>query len=173
MGRVAMLVLVVPALAACSTSKPPPTVVTVDATVPRPALTVAAPSTPQADFCAADIYVTSITSDPLGCFLDVRVRDEAGELTFPCEGGDAQARFPHVYFRGRASGDVVDLTLQTTFDFVDGCRWTSEQNIRGSVSAGELDYAYTEAPAPGQSDCASACTARAKVTVRRRSAAAE
>lgn len=167
MRRVAMLALA-PLLHACAASQPA-TVIVIEAPTP-PA--VAAPPTHHSDICVADIRMRPIKPDSSTCFIDARVRDKGGELTFPCRGGDAEARFPGAHFRGRVSGGELDVSLQTTFDFEDGCRWVSEQHIRGSVLGADLDYAYTEAPAPGQSGCASACTARAKVAVRRRQSVA-
>lgn len=169
MRCITMFALWAVALIACSPAERLPPVIVVDAPAPAPALVVAAPSSRTDDTCAAVIEVQQVAANRPTCFVDARVRNEAGELRFPCEGGDAEARFAGAHFLGRASGDEVDVTLQTTFDFEDGCRWVSEQRIRGSLSANELDYTYTEAPAPGQSGCTSPCAARAKVAVSRRS----
>jgi hypothetical protein len=128
----------------------------------------ATPPPERSPTCSALLTVKQVDADSSSCVIDTRVRDNAGELVYPCEGGEANARFFQAHFRGSVTAGVVDVALSTTFDFEDGCRWISEQHITGPVSATTLEYRYTEAPAPGQSGCAPACTARASVGVARR-----
>ena len=160
----ALASLLGPLLTSCVVAPPPPAVVVVDA----PPLAVAAPPTDHAETCVALLAVEPIDMSSRTCFIDARVRDKVGELVFPCAGGDAEARFTGARFRGAVSSGVVDVSLSTAFDFEDGCRWVSQQHIRGSLSGPALEYSYTEAPEPGQSGCAAACAAQAVVAVRPR-----
>jgi hypothetical protein len=145
-------------LLSCVPPEPPPAVVVVDA--PRPLAVAARDGT-----CTARLRVQPISPDSSSCFIDARMRDQTGELLFPCDGGPAVARFRGARFEGTVQSEQVDLTLRTSFDFDDGCRWGSDQRIHGSLLSPTLGYTYNEAPEPGQSGCSRACTAEATIVV--------
>lgn len=101
------------------------------------------------------------------CFIDERVTRVPGVLRYPCSGdGWAKAAFGPALFLGRVDHGQVALTLNTEFDFSDHCTWSTEQTLRGALSSGGLDYAYTEHPNAGQRGCASSCRATARATFR-------
>lgn len=158
----------IPLLASCLAAPPPPA--DVEIVAPAPAVQGAAPAPPthHGERCTVSLGVEPIVASSPTCFVDARVRDGKGEIAFPCTGGDAEARFGSTRFRGAVSQGVVDVSLSTTFDFKDGCRWISQQRITGALSEPALEYSYTESPAPDQSGCASACSARARLAVGRR-----
>lgn len=114
--------------------------------------------------CESPIRIRS-TNTRGGCWIDVELQ-QIGQLRTPCDGrdGPAEAVFASRRFRGRVSDGRLALRLTTEFPFGDGCRWESEQTIRGNVSAPELTFRYDEHPAEGQSGCASACSADGTVT---------
>jgi len=156
----ALLFLLASAVAACMAGAQP-TVVTVPVTSPVGSTPIAEPP----KTCGAHLTAKQVNANSSTCFVDARVRDGVGELVYPCAGGEAEARFASARFSGSVSDGLVDLTLSTTFDFEDGCHWVSHQQIRGMLSAPALEYGYTEEAAPGQSGCASPCTAQAMVAV--------
>jgi hypothetical protein len=52
------------------------------------------------------------------------------------------------------------------FLYSDGCEWASAQHITGMAAPGSmLTFTYAEHPDPGQSGCASACSASGPITV--------
>ena len=100
------------------------------------------------------------------CYVDEKVTKRPGTLRFPCQGdGPATARFGSYLFRGEMRGGEVDLVLRTEFPWDDGCRWTSEQHLRGKPSTGRMGFSYAERPKPDQNGCMPACSAEATVTV--------
>ena len=100
------------------------------------------------------------------CQIDERVTRAPGRLTYPCGGGPAVAWFADSAFAGTvdAAGNVA-IEIQTGFDFSDGCRWTTKQQIQGNLGQGALRYSYREEPNEGQRGCANACLASATVRV--------
>lgn len=166
MLRAALLSPLALLLVSCVLPAPAPVVVVVESAPPP--LSVAAPPSDHGEQCSVLLAVKPIVMDSSTCFIDARVRDKVGELVFPCAGGAAEARFSGARFQGSVSRGMVDVSLSTSFDFEDGCRWVSQQHLSGPASGPELEYTYTEAPAPGQRGCASACAAQARVTVSRR-----
>ena len=97
-------------------------------------------------------------------------RGDLGELVFHCDGGAAEARFGAARFRGAIRHGVLDVVMTAPFDWDDGCKWASEQHLRGRLSVGTLEYTYTEAPLHAQDGCAPPCAARAQVSVQVRAA---
>jgi hypothetical protein len=135
------------------------------AVVPEVWLATAPPvDRPDAGPCAATLVAAAVTATP-GCWVDEKVANQTTSLTYACAGGAAVAPFD-VDFVGSVSTDGrVDLGATSDFEWDDGCRWRSEQRIVGALSAGTLDYSYTEKPIAGEG-CASAhCTASAQVAV--------
>ena len=97
------------------------------------------------------------------CFVDDAIKSNVGTLLFPCGGGGATATFGNKQFWGRVEDGEVHLCTRTAFTFSDGCRWQSAQEMRGPLSGEALNFSYVERPKEGESGCASACTASAKV----------
>ena len=65
---------------------------------------------------------------------------------------EAEATFKDAHFKGVVSrGQVVDLRLETEFDYKDGCTWRAIHTIEGMLSGGGLTYAYSEARRAGTS----------------------
>jgi len=100
-----------------------------------------------------------------GCQIDERVSGQSAVLTYPCDGGAATAAFGTSVFTGSVTGGEVDVAIETTFPFSDGCQWRSKQRIAGRLGA-PLAYTYEEAPEPGQGRCAPGCTASGLVEAR-------
>jgi hypothetical protein len=165
-SRQPLLLAVLATSSACAAPAPPPVVVVIGA----PSAAVASsPRPPEpAETCTAFVFVEKLALDPPTCFVDAKVQDRPGELTYPCGGGKADARFPGSVFQGAVTSGRLDVSLTTRFDWEDGCKWASEQHISGPISARTLEYTYTEGPLPGQEGCMGSCTARAKVRVRPR-----
>jgi len=98
------------------------------------------------------------------CSIDAE-EGAQGMLEWTCGGGDAKATVGKHTYTGTATGDAVAISVNTEFDFRDGCRWQSAQMISGNISSGSLDLVYTERPKPDQRGCARACEARGSVGV--------
>ncbi len=167
--------LVVPvaarALAACVVAQPAPAVTpspSSGAVAPAHAVAYnAPPPVVAATGCSLTLSVATVTTRA-GCSIDQRVSSQSTTVTYPCEGGPAQARFADAIFDGTVSADgLVELSLRTTFTFTDRCQWETKQEIRGQLQTGSLAYTYSEHPLPGQSGCAARCDAAAAVSVTR------
>lgn len=100
-----------------------------------------------------------------GCQIDERVSGQTAVMTYPCDGGAATAAFGTSVFTGSVVGGEVDVAIETTFPFSDGCQWRSKQRIAGTLGA-PLVYTYDESPEPGQGRCAPGCTASGSVEAR-------
>jgi hypothetical protein len=162
--RVTLLLV---ALTACAPKAPGPAEVVI--APPSPPVGSAAPDPSPSRTCHATLVVREVAPDHATCFVDAKVAGHPGDLSYACNGGPAEARFPGAVFRGTVVDGDLDVSLSTQFDWNDGCKWRSEQHLRGAVAPGKgsLEYTYTEAPLDGQEDCSSSCTARAQVEVRR------
>jgi hypothetical protein len=115
--------------------------------------------------CTRALRVLSVSPSGAGCFVDVVVADgDRGTLRFDCNGGAAEATFGTHVFAGSFDRGRIDICTGTSFDYSDGCRWNSAQRIQGPLAT-ELRFDYVESPAPGQSGCASRCSATARVLV--------
>ena len=120
---------------------------------------------PSAATCSAMLVVHDVQVRA-GCRIDERVTQAPARLTYPCAGGRATASFGASRFEGAVDRTgVVDIEIQTHFDFSDHCHWTTKQEITGSLHSGALAYEYREEPDRGQHGCASACVATAAVRV--------
>lgn len=119
--------------------------------------------------CQRSVVVTSLDVPP-GCFTDTLVKPgQTGTLSFPCNGdGEARLTFGKKSFKGAALGGKVEMCAGTEYPFSDGCKWTSAQRVRGSVTSGVLAFDYGEAPKVGQGQklCARACSAHGTVAVK-------
>ena len=113
--------------------------------------------------CERRIHVDPISLSGAGCFIDQQVEGRDGVLRFACGGGAATAIFDGASFAGSLDGDTVEVALSSSYDHTDGCTWVTSQRIRGSLSSGELEYRYSEAPTVGDSGCASPCYGTARV----------
>lgn len=122
---------------------------------------VGGPPVAQDGQCTANLAV-GVVNAPGTCTIDERVSGQSAVLVYPCAGGAAQAAFGESVFTGSVTGNVVDLSIETTFPFSDGCQWRSKQRITGTLG-GPLAYSYEEQPEPGQSGCTNGCTASATV----------
>jgi hypothetical protein len=112
--------------------------------------------------CMELLTVGALGESNGSCFVDARVRGVRGVLVYACDGGDAEADFGKAKFHGTFHDGALDISLETSFDFSDGCKWVSHQRISGTMR-NKVTYTYGEAPKPGQHNCASACTATANV----------
>jgi len=116
--------------------------------------------------------VVARTEGAEGCFIDERVTQTPGVVRYPCTGtGWAKATFGHALFLGRIEQGQVDLTLNTEFDFSDGCVWTTDQRLRGAITGDALDYTYAERPRSNQRGCSTSCRAHARARIEAESAA--
>jgi hypothetical protein len=123
--------------------------------------------------CSATLWVTEMRRSSASCYVDEVVTRTPGTLRYPCAGGDAEAifggssRFAGSVRDGNPQGAhaFVDVKISTDFPFSDGCQWRSVQLIQGHLGTGQLAFTYRENPVEGQSGCASACTADARVRV--------
>ena len=100
-----------------------------------------------------------------GCQIDERVSAQRTILTHSCGDGPASAAFADAVFEGGVSGGQLDISIETVFQFTDGCTWRTKQRISGFMSGGALSYHYEEQPDPGQRGCARGCLADAQVQV--------
>lgn len=115
--------------------------------------------------CRRTLRVTAVVPSAATCFVDTLVATgDEGTLFYECDGGAARAVFPRGTLQGVQVDGVLDLCGGSEFPYGDGCLWTSAQRIQGSL-AGPLTFAYSEAPALGETGCLSACSARGSVTV--------
>lgn len=122
---------------------------------------VAAPQTG----CQVTLAVGAVETRA-GCTIDERVSGQSAILNYDCAGGPASVDFGGSYFQGNVAGDEVDVSIETTFPFSDGCQWRSKQRISGILGTGVLAYTYEERPDPGQAGCSNGCLAEAAVSVR-------
>jgi len=122
---------------------------------------------PPGAMCAQELKAVRLTPSSSTCWVDEHVTSSNGVLTWPCAGGRATAVFSGSTFLGEVSADgKVDLTLETRFDFKDGCKWRSTQTIRGALKSDRLSYDYREEPLEGQSGCMAACRAAGEIRIR-------
>jgi hypothetical protein len=101
------------------------------------------------------------------CFVDVRIDlAEEGALEWECDQpmGRAEVRFSRARFTGVVNGNEVDVCFGSEFDWSDGCRWTSAQALRGSLTEPSLQLTYGEAPLTG-AGCQPPCSASGVVTI--------
>lgn len=91
---------------------------------------------------------------------------EEGVLEWECEQptGRAEVRFARARFTGVVSANQVDVCFGSEFDWSDGCRWTSAQALRGSLTDPTLQLTYGEAPL-SRVGCQTPCAASGVVTV--------
>ena len=108
--------------------------------------------------CTATLAVDAVQTRA-GCTIDERVSGRQATLQYGCGDGPATAAFGESVFQGAVSQGVLDLSIETIFDFTDGCRWRSKQRIAGPIGGGALRYEYDEQPDPGQTGCAAGCSA--------------
>lgn len=112
--------------------------------------------------CGAVLTVTEVRA-PDGCSIDERVSKRSARLIYPCAGGAARAAFGDAVFTGTFSSEgEIDISLDTTFEFSDGCTWSSVQRIAGTKGT-RLAYHYREAPLEGERGCAAGCEAEGHV----------
>jgi hypothetical protein len=111
--------------------------------------------------CTANLAV-GVVNAPSTCTIDERVSGQSALLVYPCTGGAAEAAFGQSVFRGSVQNNIVDISIETSFPFSDGCQWRSKQHITGQLGQA-LQYTYEEQPEPGQSGCTNGCLANATV----------
>ena len=117
--------------------------------------------------CTRSLFGNAVSGTSSTCFFDERVSGGTGVLEYECGGGQARITFGEHLFVGTYSAGFVDVFLSTSYMHdVGRCDWITEQRITGLVDEGRLDYAYDEAPAPGQSGCAGPCAGSAIIDVR-------
>jgi hypothetical protein len=97
--------------------------------------------------------VTIATSGPLpSCTFDTTVEASSpATLTYPCAGGSASVTFGSQVFTGSETGGTLSLsnvhTYTQHFAFMGtmfACDYKATQTISGSLTAGTLQYAYSE-----------------------------
>ncbi len=137
----------------------------VDAGVPTSCANAPGPQTAQR--CSQKLRVLSVSRSMPSCFVDVRMNvGDEGVLEWDCGTamGRAEVRFPRARFTGVVTGDLLEVCFGSEFDWTDGCRWTSAQALRGTLTAGAtLRLTYSEAPRPGQLGCVVPCSASGEV----------
>ena len=146
-------------LAACGSPRRPNVVVT-----PAPSVAPSASAAVGPSGCRTQIVV-GVVETRAGCEIDERVSGQGATVTHNCGDGPASASFADARFEGDVSGGQLDMSIETTFQFTDGCTWRTKQRIFGLMSSGELSYSYEEQPDPGQQGCARGCLAQARVRV--------
>lgn len=117
--------------------------------------------------CQRRLRLDSLSRSGATCFVDVRIDlAEEGELEWECDRplGRAEVRFARARFTGVVSANELDVCFGSEFDWADGCRWTSAQALRGSLSEPTLQLTYAEAPLSGLG-CQPPCAASGVVTV--------
>lgn len=140
------------------------------ATTPAPApasgvVVVEHGATPVPAQCTTTLSVGQVRTGA-SCSIDERVAGRSSLLVYPCGGGQATADFSGSVFQGVVDAQgQVRVFIETRFPYQDGCTWRSKQQITGPL-AGPLAYEYREEPEPGQTGCAGACVASARVEAR-------
>lgn len=116
--------------------------------------------------CRRNVVFGAINKSP-SCYVDVVAKEnQAGVLTYPCNGdGAATLSFGNKRFTGAVINGKVDVCTGTEYLFSDQCKWTSAQRVSGSVGDGELHFTYGEGPKPGQHNCAQKCGATSTITI--------
>lgn len=136
-----------------------------DAGVPTSCANAPGPQTAQR--CSQQLRVLSLSRSMASCFVDVRMNvGDEGVLEWDCGTtmGRAEVRFPRARFTGVVRGDLLEVCFGSEFDWTDGCRWTSAQALRGTLTAGAtLRLTYSEASQPGQLGCVVPCSASGEV----------
>ncbi len=136
-----------------------------DAGVPTSCANPPGPQTAQR--CSQKLRFLSVSRSMPSCFVDVRMNvGDEGVLEWDCGTtmGRAEVRFPRARFTGVVTGDLLEVCFGSEFDWSDGCRWTSAQALRGTLTAGAtLRLTYSEAPLPGQRGCVVPCSASGEV----------
>jgi len=153
------------ALALCAACGSPrrQTVATTPISTPATATVAVAPG-PGAQ-CQSQLEVGRVQTRP-GCQIDERVSQQTTVLTHPCGGdGPASATFADAVFQGNVNAGELDVSIETFFDFSDGCRWRTKQRLQGTLASGQLAYSYEEQPTAGQRGCAQGCFASATARV--------
>jgi hypothetical protein len=117
--------------------------------------------------CSRNVIVGALTRSTPACFTDNVIRDgQVGTLTFPCVGdGEATLRVGSSTFEGAVVGGDVRVCTGTQFAWIDGCTWTSAQQVSGTLAKGTLEFGYGEAPRAEQHGCATACRATGTLSV--------
>lgn len=117
--------------------------------------------------CQRRLRLDSLSRSSASCFVDVRIDlGEEGVLDWECDRptGPAEVRFARARFTGLVNADQVDVCFGSEFDWSDGCRWTSAQALRGSLTDLTLQLTYAEAPL-SRVGCQTPCAASGVVTV--------
>lgn len=113
--------------------------------------------------CHATVVMQTLTVSSSSCYVDVVAHPgDTAQLYWDCGAatGHAELRFATLTAAGPWSSPTVSVCFGTHFPWSDGCQWQSAQRVQGSpVSGATLQFSYEERPDPGQSGCASACTA--------------
>jgi len=151
------LVLVFFVVVGCGGRRASNVVVTPVQTAPSASVAVAGPQQ-----CQTTLAV-GVVQTRAGCQIDERVSGQTAVLSHACGDGPASVGFADAMFQGNVVGGVLDVSIETEFDFTDGCHWRTKQRIEGTLASGALQYGYEERPDPGQSGCARGCLANAQV----------
>jgi hypothetical protein len=117
--------------------------------------------------CFYPLVVTSLERSAPSCFVDVVIAvGQHGVLSFPCQGdGPAKIIFDSRQFSGADIAGTIDVCTGTEFPWGDGCTWTGAQRVTGTLAASTLTFSYAEGPKPGQTGCASPCTAGGTIAI--------
>lgn len=91
-----------------------------------------------AERCTLRLVAGRIDKSSPGCYLDERISDGAGTLSYPCGGdGPAEAVFGQHRYAGRMDGGKLELHLSTELDWEDGCRRGRTRSSAGRCSSVE------------------------------------
>jgi hypothetical protein len=114
--------------------------------------------------CMPTLIVGDIDKSMDSCFVDSVQPGKMGMLDFPCSGGPVSATFGPILFTGSVQNGMIAMDATTTFDWLDGCTWSSSQIITGTLASGSLAYSYSEKPILGKG-CETPCTASGTILV--------
>lgn len=126
------------------------------------------PATDPTDRCTRMLRTTYMFKTRPECWIDDSMKVVEGTLEYPCSGGGAAATFADLRFEGDFDGDGLTLCTATSFEGIDGCRWSSIQRIAGTISTETLHFDYHEATETGQRrrrHCEPSCTALAEIVI--------
>jgi hypothetical protein len=114
--------------------------------------------------CTPDLVVVDLVKSMPSCFVDSVQVGSQGGIEYPCEGGPVSATFGPITFTGTVVDGAAALDATTTFDWSDGCTWSSSQTITGTLASGSLEYTYSEMPIQG-TGCFEPCSAKGTIAV--------